>query len=94
MKAIIGQLEWTTSCTFILISIQFSSIYSNQPFVDTVINKVWRVTKKMNDGYGPRKAQLMIGASGVMSQNIWGGTIFARERSDRAGEGVVSPLPR
>ena len=42
-------------------SIQFNSIYSNQSFVDTVINKVWRVTK-MNDGYGPRKAQLMIGA--------------------------------
>ena len=36
-------------------------------------------------------------ASGVMSQNIWGGTIFARERSDRAGGGCgrgVSPLPR
>ena len=43
--------------------------------------------------------------SGVMSQNIWGGTIFARERSDQArgersgpsggrcGSGV-SPLPR
>ena len=29
--------------------------------------------------------------SGVMSQNIWGGTIFARERSDQAGGGVPPP---
>ena len=42
-------------------SLQFNSIYSNQSFVDTVINKVWIVTQ-VNDGYGPRKAQLMIGA--------------------------------
>ena len=39
--------------------------------------------------------------SGVMSQNIWGGTIFARERSDQArgsvaterGEGVEGGVP-
>ena len=37
---------------------------------------------------------MIVMGSGVMSQKIWGGTIFARERpsprerSDRAGEGV------
>ena len=31
--------------------------------------------------------------SGVMSQNIWGGTIFARERSDRAGGGCGRGCP-
>ena len=32
-------------------------------------------------------------SSGVMSQNIWGGTIFARERSDRAGGGCGRGCP-
>ena len=45
---------------------------------------------------------IALGSSGVMSQNIWGGTIIARERSDHArgsvaterGEGVGGGYPR
>ena len=46
---------------FILIQFNFNLFKFNQSFADTVINKVWIVTQ-VNDGYGPRKAQLMIGA--------------------------------